>query len=101
MVRLGTPDDVEAILDLDPLLDDHQHGSPVFLRGAERQSRDELRAEVLEDLANEEESASRPPEGASERAKSKPAKAPIGSAKAAAEAKPAKPPIGSPAEADD
>ncbi len=52
-VRLGTPDDVEAILDLDPLLTDHQQGSPVFLRGGERQSRAELRAEVLEDLANE------------------------------------------------
>ena len=53
-VRLATSDDVEAILDLDPLLPDHQERSPVFLRGMPRQSRDELRAEVVEDLANEE-----------------------------------------------
>ena len=49
-VRLATEDDVEAILDLDPLLPDHQERSPVFVRGMPRQSRDELRAELLEDL---------------------------------------------------
>jgi ribosomal protein S18 acetylase RimI-like enzyme len=53
-VRLATTDDVEAILDLDPLLPDHQAGSPVFARGYTRQSRDELRDEVLEDIANEQ-----------------------------------------------
>lgn len=54
-----------------------------------------------EDLSNEEESESRPAEGANERAKSKPAKAPIGSTKTSTEAKPAKAPIGSTTEADD
>lgn len=54
-----------------------------------------------EDLSKEEESESRPPKGASERAKSKPAKAPIGSPKTATDVKPAKAPIGSTTEADD
>lgn len=53
-VRLATIDDVEAILDLEPLLPDHQAQSPVFGRGVPRQSREELRADVLEDLAKEE-----------------------------------------------
>lgn len=53
-VRLATADDVEAILDLDPLLPDHQERSPVFARGMPRDDRDELRDEVLEDIANPE-----------------------------------------------
>ena len=54
-----------------------------------------------EDLSKEEETEPRPPEGASERSKSKPAKAPIGSTKTSTDAKPAKAPIGSTTEADD
>jgi ribosomal protein S18 acetylase RimI-like enzyme len=53
-VRTATPEDVEAILDLDPLLPDHQARSPVFAGGPPRQSRDEQRADVLEDLAKDE-----------------------------------------------
>jgi GNAT superfamily N-acetyltransferase len=53
-VRLATGDDVEAILDLDPLLPDHQERSPVFAGGLPRETRDELRKEVLEDLAKPE-----------------------------------------------
>lgn len=53
-VRIATTDDVEAILDLDPLLPEHQERSPVFARGFPRESRDELRKEVLDDLAKEE-----------------------------------------------
>jgi GNAT superfamily N-acetyltransferase len=52
-VRLATADDVEGILDLDPLLPDHQERSPVFARGLPRDDRDELRAEVLEEIADE------------------------------------------------
>ncbi|HUP33474.1 MAG TPA: GNAT family N-acetyltransferase [Gaiellaceae bacterium] len=52
-VRLATEADVEAILDLDPLLPDHQARSPVFAGGLPRESRDELRKEVLEDLARD------------------------------------------------
>ena len=58
------------------------------------------RSGKTEDLSKEEESESRPP-GASERAKSKPARATGGSSKASTDAKPAKAPIGSTAETDD
>jgi ribosomal protein S18 acetylase RimI-like enzyme len=53
-VRLATPADVDALLDLAPLLSDHQGRSPVFASGPPRQTRDDLRAEILEDIANEE-----------------------------------------------
>ena len=53
-VRLATEADVEALLDLDPLLSDHQAQSPVFARGFPRESREELREEILQDLAKEE-----------------------------------------------
>jgi len=53
-VRLATAADVDGLLDLDPVLADHQEGSPVFARGLARQEREELRAELLEDFANEE-----------------------------------------------
>jgi ribosomal protein S18 acetylase RimI-like enzyme len=53
-VRLATEADVDALIDLDPLLSDHQAQAPVFARGFSKQSRDELRAELLEDLAKEE-----------------------------------------------
>lgn len=53
-IRLATEADVDALLDLDPLLSDHQAQSPVFARGLPKQSREELRAEILDDLAKEE-----------------------------------------------
>ncbi len=53
-VRLATEADVDALLDLDPLLSDHQAQSPVFARGFASESREELRAEILEDLAKED-----------------------------------------------
>ncbi len=46
--------DVDALLDLDPVLSDHQERSPVFARGLASADREELRAELLEDLAKEE-----------------------------------------------
>jgi GNAT superfamily N-acetyltransferase len=52
-VRLATPDDVEGILDLDPLLPDQQERSPVFARGLPRDDGDTLRADLLEELADE------------------------------------------------
>jgi GNAT superfamily N-acetyltransferase len=52
-VRLATSEDVDALLDLDPVLSDHQSRSPVFARGLPRESPEELRAEILEDIANE------------------------------------------------
>ena len=53
-VRLATEADVEALLDLDPLLSGHQEQAPVFARGLPKASRDELRADILSDLAKEE-----------------------------------------------
>jgi GNAT superfamily N-acetyltransferase len=53
-VRLATAADVEGLLDLDPVLADHQELSPVFATGIARQEREELRAELLEDIAKEE-----------------------------------------------
>jgi len=53
-VRLAVEADVDALLDLDPLLSDHQAQSPVFARGLPKASREELRAELLEDLAKDE-----------------------------------------------
>jgi len=52
-VRLATARDVEGLLDLHPVLSNHQSQSPVFARGLPREGRDALRAEILEDLANE------------------------------------------------
>lgn len=53
-VRYATEADVDALLDLDPLLSDHQAQSPVFARGFAKASHEELRAEIFEDLAKEE-----------------------------------------------
>jgi GNAT superfamily N-acetyltransferase len=53
-VRLATEADIDALLELDPLISDHQAESPVFARGLPRQSQDEVRTELLEDLAKEE-----------------------------------------------
>lgn len=51
-VRLATEDDVDALVDLGPLLPDHQALSPVFAYGFEADSAEEVRQEILEDLAN-------------------------------------------------
>lgn len=53
-VRLATAADVDALVDLEPFLSDHQAQSPVFARGLPKESREELRAEILEELAKEE-----------------------------------------------
>ena len=52
-VRLATAEDVDELVDLHPVLSDHQSQSPVFSGGLPRESPEELRAEILEDLANE------------------------------------------------
>ena len=52
--RLATAADLDALLELSPLLVEHQEGSPVFGVGLPREPLDELRAEIAEDLANEE-----------------------------------------------
>ena len=51
-VRLATENDVDALVGLTPLLPDHQALSPVFGGGLPSQPADELRADMLEDLAN-------------------------------------------------
>ena len=53
-VRLATEDDVDALVELTPLLPDHQALSPVFGGGLPSQPADELRADMLEDLAKPE-----------------------------------------------
>jgi ribosomal protein S18 acetylase RimI-like enzyme len=52
-VRLATEADVDGLVDLSPLLPDHQGGSPVFSSGP-RFSEDWYREEVLQDLHNPE-----------------------------------------------
>jgi GNAT superfamily N-acetyltransferase len=52
-VRLATEADVETLLDLDPLLPEHQEQSPVFSPVQPRDDRETLRADVLEELADE------------------------------------------------
>ena len=53
-VRLAEERDVDALVDLSPLLPDHQAVSPVFAPGFAGESREELREEILADLANPE-----------------------------------------------
>jgi ribosomal protein S18 acetylase RimI-like enzyme len=52
-VRLATEHDLDAIVELAPVLPDHQDQSPVF-GVVPRESEEELRAEIAEDLANPE-----------------------------------------------
>jgi GNAT superfamily N-acetyltransferase len=52
-VRPATERDIDAIVELGPILPDHQGRSPVFSSGP-RETEEELRQEVLEDLANPE-----------------------------------------------
>jgi len=52
-VRRATESDIDALVELGPILPDHQGLSPVFSSGP-RETEQELRQEVLEDLANPE-----------------------------------------------
>lgn len=53
-VRLAQERDVEALVELGPLLPDHQGASPVFSRWRTLETEEELRQEVIDDLANPE-----------------------------------------------
>jgi ribosomal protein S18 acetylase RimI-like enzyme len=52
-VRLAEPRDADALLELSPLLPEHQTLAPVFAAGRSAPPEDELRTEILEDLGNE------------------------------------------------
>ena len=52
-VRLANERDLDAIIDIAPVLPDHQDGSPVFGM-VPRESEEELRTEIAEDLENAE-----------------------------------------------
>ena len=51
-VRLATEDDIDALVDLSPLLVEHQAQAPVFGIGLPRESEEEIRTSILEDLPN-------------------------------------------------
>jgi ribosomal protein S18 acetylase RimI-like enzyme len=53
-VRTAREDDIDVLVELSPLLVEHQALAPVFGIGLPRESREEIRAEILEDLANPE-----------------------------------------------
>jgi GNAT superfamily N-acetyltransferase len=53
-VRLAEERDIEALVDLGPVLPDHQSGSPVFSGWRPFETEEELRQEVIDDLANPE-----------------------------------------------
>ena len=53
-VRLATEADLDAMVEIEPVLVTHQEQSPVFARGLELPSEEELRADLLEDMAKEE-----------------------------------------------
>ena len=54
-VRLANEDDLDTLVELAPVLPDHQERAPVFGRtGRPRQTEDELRADLLEDMAKPE-----------------------------------------------
>jgi GNAT superfamily N-acetyltransferase len=52
--RRAEPRDVDALLELTPVLPAHQAQSPVFAPGRPPGSSDELRADILDDLGNDE-----------------------------------------------
>jgi ribosomal protein S18 acetylase RimI-like enzyme len=52
-VRLADEHDIDAIVDIAPVLPAHQDGSPIFGK-VPRESEEELRAELAEDLVNAE-----------------------------------------------
>jgi GNAT superfamily N-acetyltransferase len=51
-VRLATEEDIDALVELSPLLVNHQAKAPVFGIGLPRESEDEIRTSILEDLPN-------------------------------------------------
>jgi ribosomal protein S18 acetylase RimI-like enzyme len=51
-VRLAEEKDIDELLELSPLLVEHQARAPVFGIGLPRESPEEIRAVILEDLAN-------------------------------------------------
>jgi ribosomal protein S18 acetylase RimI-like enzyme len=53
-VRIAEERDVEALVDLDPFLSDHQRASPVFSGLPAAEADEDLRREVIDDLANPE-----------------------------------------------
>jgi GNAT superfamily N-acetyltransferase len=53
-VREATPDDVEGVLELAPLIREHQAGAPVFSANVRVDDPDAIRASVEEDIAAEE-----------------------------------------------
>ena len=52
-VRLATKDDIDALVELSPVIVDHQSLAPVFGVGLPRETEDEVRAMILEDLGND------------------------------------------------
>jgi GNAT superfamily N-acetyltransferase len=53
-VRIAEERDIEPLVELGPLLTDHQGGSPVFSAWRALETEEELRQEVIDDLANPE-----------------------------------------------
>lgn len=53
-VRLAEERDIEALVELGPLLPDHQGGSPVFSGWRSLETEEDQRREVIDDLANPE-----------------------------------------------
>jgi GNAT superfamily N-acetyltransferase len=51
-VRLATEDDIDVLVELSPLLVEHQAEAPVFGVGLPRESEEEIRESILEDLPN-------------------------------------------------
>jgi len=52
-VRLASEDDIDVLVELSPLLVEHQAQAPVFGIGLPRESEEEIRASILEDLPNQ------------------------------------------------
>lgn len=53
-VRLATEDDVDAFVELSPLIVDHQERAPVFGIGIPRERPEDVRADILEELPKPE-----------------------------------------------
>ena len=51
-VRLATEEDIDVLVELSPLLVEHQAEAPVFGVGLPRESEEEIRESILEDLPN-------------------------------------------------
>ena len=53
-VRLANEDDLDALVELSPIITDHQSLAPVFGVGLPRETPEEIRADILEDLPKPE-----------------------------------------------